>query len=282
MPSERLRLEGWSARRSRWPGAAVSGPRPKPLKCGEPPTRAGRLPLPGASRAVRHRGLSLRAAAGMGIRGRSPAERSHVAAGERGAERASGRAVPGGDFPPRDPTEGCRRVRAQLRSLPPRPGDKPSAPRPRRRPEREGGWSAHLAPVPPALPAPTAGSLLPFIIFGHIFSYLRALPHFLCIRGTFPSQSFPPSPKFSSRDLPPPGAPSRREEGTGGAPTWSPGGWARAAAVGPRRRAGAAESARAPVRVPFTSRRRLRAAPAASASASPLGWRRPRMSRGAR
>lgn len=58
--------------------------------------------------------------------------------------------------------------------------------------------------------------------------------------------------------------------------TWGPGGWARAPAVGPWRRERAAVLAPAPVRVPFTSRRWLPAAPAASASDSPLGWRRPR------
>ena len=47
-------------------------------------------------------------------------------------------------------------------------------------------------------------------------------------------------------------------------------------AVGPWRKASAAVSAPARVRVPFTSRRRLRAAPAASARYAPLGWRRPR------
>ena len=47
-------------------------------------------------------------------------------------------------------------------------------------------------------------------------------------------------------------------------------------AVGRWRRASAAVSAPALVRVPFTSRRRLRAAPAASARDAPLVWRRPR------
>ena len=47
-------------------------------------------------------------------------------------------------------------------------------------------------------------------------------------------------------------------------------------AVGPWRKTSAAVSAPARVRVPFTSRRRLRAAPAASARYAPLGWRRPR------
>lgn len=47
-------------------------------------------------------------------------------------------------------------------------------------------------------------------------------------------------------------------------------------AVGIWRRASAAVSAPALVRVPFTSRRRLRAAPAASARDAPLVWRRPR------
>lgn len=47
-------------------------------------------------------------------------------------------------------------------------------------------------------------------------------------------------------------------------------------AVGPWHKTRAAVSAPTPVRVPFTSRRRLRAAPAASARDAPLGWRRPR------
>lgn len=147
-----------------------------------------------------------------------------------------------------------------------------TAPHPKQHIKERG--STHLAPQPPALPAPTAGCLLFFSKFKNKYILApppqKALP--FCISdlhqpaaSPFRRQSLPGAILFSFCLLRE--APSRR-----GARDWqstSPGalvGERDLPAVGPWHWVCAAVSARAPVRVPFTSRRRLlRAAPAASA-----------------
>lgn len=121
------------------PRAAVSGPKPTLLKCGESPTHAGFLPFSGASLACLDRGTESRGALGgdRGGKGRDPAEHGHVAAfGER--RSAGGRAdtAPGATFP-RDLTGGSRRVRSAALQPLVIAGCKAPLPRPRSRPQRK-------------------------------------------------------------------------------------------------------------------------------------------------
>lgn len=162
---------------------------------GKSPTRAGFLPFSGLPRRSRWRTESQeRSGRDRGGWGRDLHSGHVVAFGKRRSAGGEGTSR-WGDFPRetgrgRSARPGCSSA-ASSSSRVQSPSFEASAQTRFKDRSCRRDWSTHLAPLPPELPAPTTGSLLPFRFLTNLLLH-SALPSPLSICETLSSQSFPP------------------------------------------------------------------------------------------